>query len=72
MIDLEYVKVKLISKEIGEVIRNARTKQELFQMDLPHKIKKNVRIVNTWESGKVVYDEKTANKFEETLKIKLN
>lgn len=70
IVELEDVRVRLVTKEIGEMIKKSRVKQELSQKDLAQKMNKNVAVVNTWEGGKAVYDEKTAKKFEEILKIK--
>lgn len=72
VVDIEEVKPRFVGREMGEMIRDARTRHGLSQKELAHKMNRNVNIVNTWESGKGVYDERTAKKFEDVLNIKLN
>lgn len=70
--DIDEVKIKFVSKEVGDMIKTTRNKQELSQKELAHKMNKNVNVVNTWENGKAVYDEKIAKKFEDVLSIRFN
>lgn len=70
--DPEDVEVKMVSKEIGDAIANARTRKGMSRKDLAQKLKKNVSVVDSWERGEAPYNEKIASEIEKLLEFKIN
>lgn len=60
-----------VTREMGERIRMTREKKEMSQKDLAHAMNKDLNTVTSWESGKAVFSESTAKKFEGVLGISL-
>ncbi|AFN82419.1 hypothetical protein EROM_010750 [Encephalitozoon romaleae SJ-2008] len=68
----EDVEVKMVSKEVGDAIANARTRKGMSRKDLAQKLKKNVSVIDSWERGEAPYNEKIASEIEKLLEFKIN
>ncbi|ADM10948.1 uncharacterized protein Eint_010860 [Encephalitozoon intestinalis ATCC 50506] len=69
---LEDSELKMVSKEAGDSIANARTRKGMSRKDLAQKMKKNVSVIDSWERGEAVYNEKIAQELESILEFKIN
>ncbi|KAG5858926.1 hypothetical protein KMI_10g16260 [Encephalitozoon hellem] len=68
----EDVEVRMVSKEVGDAIANARTKKGMSRKDLAQKMKKNVSVIDSWERGEAAYNEKIASELEKILEFKID
>ncbi|CAD24966.1 similarity to HYPOTHETICAL PROTEIN Y586_METJA [Encephalitozoon cuniculi GB-M1] len=62
--------LRIVSKRVGDAIANARAQKGMSRKDLAQKMKKNVSIIDSWERGEAVYNEKIAKEFESILEVK--
>ena len=70
--DDEIKKPKIISLNNSRLIQQARTKQKISQKDLAKNLNLDIKIIQSYESGKGVEDTKIMNKIANFLKIRLD
>lgn len=68
----EDVELRMVSKRAGDAIASARTRKGLSRKDLAQKMKKNVSVIDGWERGEAVYNERIAKELESVLECKFN
>lgn len=70
--DEEGPKLKTFGKENGKLLQSARTARKLTQEELANQINEKKNIINLYEVGNIVPDNKILNKLRRILNIKFN
>lgn len=70
--DDEGPKIKTFGKENGKILQNARTSRKMSQEQLANQINEKKNVINSYEVGNVVPDNKILNKLRKALNIKFN
>jgi putative transcription factor len=70
--DDEIPHLKMFGKENGNILQNARTARKLTQEQLANQINEKRLIINQYELGNVLPDNKVLNKLRRLLNIKFN
>ena len=70
--DDEIPKLKMFGRDNGKTLLNARTSRKLTQEQLAHQINEKKLVINQYETGNVVPDNKILNKLRRVLNIKFN
>ena len=65
-------KLKIFGKENGTILRNARTAKNLTQEQLANQINERRNVINQYEIGTLVADNKVLNKLRKILNVKFN
>tara|TARA_Y100000389_G_scaffold184616_1_gene203234 strand:+ start:263 stop:601 length:339 start_codon:yes stop_codon:yes gene_type:complete len=65
-------KIKTFGKENGKILQNARTSRKLTQEQLANQINEKKNVINSYEVGNIVPDNKILNKLRRILNIKFN
>lgn len=64
--------IKRFGRENGKIIQNARMAKKWTQDQLAQQINERKNVVNEYENGNVVPDNKVVNKLRRVLNVKLN
>ena len=70
--DEEGPKLKTFGKENGKLLQSARTAKRLTQEQLANQINEKKNVINMYEVGNIVPDNKILNKLRKALNIKFN
>lgn len=70
--DDEVPKIKTFGKDNGKIIQNARTSRKMTQEQLANQINEKKNVINSYEIGNIVPDNKILNKLRRVLNIKFN
>ena len=70
--DDDVPKLKTFGKENGNTLRNARTAKNLTQEQLANQINERKNLINQYENGNIVVDNKVLNKLRRVLNVKFN
>ena len=68
----ESPKLKTFGKENGKLLQSARTARKLTQEQLANQINEKKNVINSYEVGNIVPDNKILNKLRRVLNIKFN
>jgi ribosome-binding protein aMBF1 (putative translation factor) len=63
--------LKTFGKENGKILQNARTANKLTQEQVGNQINERKNIVNLYETGNVVPDNRIVNKFRKLFNVKI-
>jgi len=70
--DEEGPKLKTFGKDNGKLLQSARTARKLTQEQLANLINEKKNVINSYEVGNIVPDNKILNKLRRVLNIKFN
>jgi ribosome-binding protein aMBF1 (putative translation factor) len=70
--DGDIPKLKLFGKDNGRLLQNTRTIRKLTQEQLANQINEKKLVINQYEAGNVVPDNRVLNKLRKVLGIKFN
>nr|QOI90473.1 hypothetical protein HWQ62_00337 [Pyramimonas orientalis virus] len=70
--DEDIPKLKTFGKENGKLLQSARLGKKLNQEQLGNQINERKNVINLYETGNVIPDNKILNKFRKILNVKFN